>query len=108
ELRAIPGVADAAVVSVDTPSARQHELWAAVVAPTHSVESLRAALLRRLEPIAVPRRFRIVGALPREDNGKLVRARLLALFSESGTLKGSRAPRDGAPAAKPPAPRRDE
>ncbi|HEY7372185.1 MAG TPA: AMP-binding protein [Polyangia bacterium] len=82
ELREGPGVADAAVVAVDTPSARRHELWAAVVAPGASVASLRAALLRRLEPIAVPRRFRIVAALPREESGKLVRARLLALFED--------------------------
>ena len=43
------------------------------------------ALLKRLEPIAVPRRFRLVAALPREDNGKLVRARLLALFEDGTT-----------------------
>ena len=81
-LREITGVADAAVVAIDTPSPRQHELWAAVVAPTLSVAALRDALLRRLEPIAMPRRFRLVAALPREDNGKLVRARLLTLFDE--------------------------
>ncbi len=107
-LRETPGVADAAIVSVDTPPPRRHELWAAVVAPTLSVAALRAALLRRVEPIALPRRFRIVGALPREDNGKLVRARLLALFADTGTLEGSQAPRDGTPAAEPPASRRDE
>ena len=81
-LREIPGVADAAVVPVDTPPPRRHELWAAVVAPTLSIGALRAALLKRLEPIAVPRRFRLVAALPREDNGKLVRARVLALFDD--------------------------
>ena len=31
----------------------------------------------------MPRRFRLVAALPREDNGKLVRARLLALFDDA-------------------------
>jgi acyl-coenzyme A synthetase/AMP-(fatty) acid ligase len=86
-LRETPGVADAAVVSVDTPPPRRHELWAAVVAPTLSVASLRAALLRRVEPIALPRRFRLVAALPREDNGKLVRARMLALFDDAATTE---------------------
>ncbi len=84
-LREIAGVTDAAVVSVDTPPPRRHELWAAVVAPGLSVAALRTALLKRLEPIAVPRRFRLVAALPREDNGKLVRARLLALFEDGTT-----------------------
>src|SRR4051812_42791250 len=82
-LRQIAGVTDAAVVAIDTPPPRRHELWAAVVAPTLSVTALRDALLRRLEPIAMPRRFRLVGALPREDNGKLAKARLLALFDDS-------------------------
>jgi acyl-coenzyme A synthetase/AMP-(fatty) acid ligase len=91
-LREVPGVADAAVVAVDTPPPRRHELWAAVVAPALSVAALRSALLRRLEPIAMPRRFRLVAALPREDNGKLLKARLLALFAESWTLEGSQAP----------------
>lgn len=81
-LREVPGVADAAVVAIDTPSPRQHELWAAVVAPTLSVAALRDALLRRVEPIAMPRRFRLVAALPREDNGKLMRARVLHLFDQ--------------------------
>ena len=75
-------MADAAVIAVDTPPPRRHELWAAVVAPTLSVAALRSALLRRLEPIAMPRRFRLVAALPREDNGKLVKARLLAMFDD--------------------------
>jgi acyl-coenzyme A synthetase/AMP-(fatty) acid ligase len=85
-LREIPGVVDAAVVAVDVPGPRRHELLAAVVAPDLDVAALRAGLLRWLEPVAVPRRFRIVPALPREDNGKLVRARLLALFESAGRV----------------------
>jgi acyl-coenzyme A synthetase/AMP-(fatty) acid ligase/3-hydroxymyristoyl/3-hydroxydecanoyl-(acyl carrier protein) dehydratase len=79
-LREVPGVRDAAVINVDVDGPRQHELWAVVAAPGLTVADLRAALLRRIEPIALPRRFRFVEALPREENGKLVRARLAALF----------------------------
>lgn len=77
----IPGVREAAVISVDAPGLRQRALWAVVVAPGLTVADLRAALLRKVDPIAVPRRFRLVEALPREDSGKLVKARLRALFS---------------------------
>jgi acyl-coenzyme A synthetase/AMP-(fatty) acid ligase len=83
-LREIPGVSDAAVLQIDVDGPRQHELWAAVAAPGLSPAELRAALSRRLEPIALPRRFRIVAALPREENGKLVKARLQALFAAPG------------------------
>jgi acyl-coenzyme A synthetase/AMP-(fatty) acid ligase len=79
-LRELPDVRDAAVVAVETGGARGHELWAAVETTTQSVATLRAALLRRVETVAVPRRFRLVAALPREANGKLPRGRLLALF----------------------------
>jgi acyl-coenzyme A synthetase/AMP-(fatty) acid ligase len=80
-LREIPGVRDAAVIAALVPGPRERELWAVVVAPGLTVAELRAALLRRLEPIAVPRRFRLALALPREDSGKLVHARLAALFA---------------------------
>jgi acyl-coenzyme A synthetase/AMP-(fatty) acid ligase len=99
-LREISGVVDAAVVAVDVPGPRQHELLAAVVAPDLDVPALRAALLRWLEPVAVPRRFRIVSALPREDNGKLVRARVLALFSNSEPSEGLRTSRDSSAPAR--------
>jgi len=80
-LREIPGVREAAVIAVDVPGLRGHELWAAVVAPGLTAASLREALRRRLESIAVPRRFRLVAALPREENGKLTKARVHALFA---------------------------
>lgn len=85
-LRGVAGVTDAAVVAVETPDTRQHELWAAVVAPAHSVASLRAALLRSLDPVAVPRNLRLVARLPRTGLGKMPLADLLALFdSDAGT-----------------------
>jgi acyl-coenzyme A synthetase/AMP-(fatty) acid ligase/3-hydroxymyristoyl/3-hydroxydecanoyl-(acyl carrier protein) dehydratase len=80
-LLAIAGVRDAVVISVDVAGPRRHELWAAVAASHLSVSQIRTTLLHALDPIAIPRRFRIVEALPRESNGKLVRRRLLDLFA---------------------------
>jgi len=113
-LREIPGVREAAVISVEVAGLRRHELWAAVVAPGLTAPALREALRRRLESIAVPRRFRLVEALPREENGKLMKARLRALFAAPAAPEGpasSPAPAgsEGAAAASPasPAPKAD-
>lgn len=78
---AIAGVRDAAVLAVDVGGARGHEVWVAVVAPGLDKEAIRAALREWLAPVAMPRRIKLVGALPREPNGKLPRASLEALFS---------------------------
>jgi 4-coumarate--CoA ligase (photoactive yellow protein activation family) len=80
-LRDAPGVTDAAVLSVAVGGARGHELWAVVAPAWVDVTALRAALARHVDAVAIPRRFRAVPALPREDNGKLSRARLSALFA---------------------------
>lgn len=78
----IPGVEDAAVAAVEVESARGHETLAAVVGPGLSVEHLRTELRRWLDPVVIPRRLRLVDALPREPNGKLTRKRLLELFEQ--------------------------
>ena len=78
----IPGVEDAAVAAVEVDSARGQETVAAVVAPGSSVEHLRTELRRWLDPVVIPRRLRLVDALPREANGKLTRKRLLELFDQ--------------------------
>ncbi|MFV8753903.1 AMP-binding protein [Nannocystaceae bacterium ST9] len=78
----VPGVEDAAVAAVEVDSARGHETLAAVVAPGLSVEHLRTELRRWLDPVVIPRRLRLVDALPREPNGKLTRKRLLELFEQ--------------------------
>jgi len=83
QLRALPGVTDAAVCAVEVPSSRGHELWAAVVAPGCTIEDLRRALARQLEAVALPRRFRLCEALPREATGKLTQRRLRALFGKA-------------------------
>jgi acyl-coenzyme A synthetase/AMP-(fatty) acid ligase len=77
-LTEIPGVEDAAASVVSVDGARGQETVALVVAPGLTPELLRAELRRWLDPVVVPRRIRLVDALPREANGKLTRKRLLA------------------------------
>jgi 3-hydroxymyristoyl/3-hydroxydecanoyl-(acyl carrier protein) dehydratase len=80
-VRALPNIADAAVVARALPSARGHEILLAVAGPGWDGPSMRAALLERLPAIAVPRRYRFVAELPREATGKLRRDNVLALFA---------------------------
>jgi len=79
-LAEIDGVNDAAVLPVEVGGARGVETWAALVAPSLDAKTIRAALRKWLAPVVIPRRFRFVEALPRQDNGKLRREDLLALF----------------------------
>jgi acyl-coenzyme A synthetase/AMP-(fatty) acid ligase len=87
----IPGVEDAAATVVSVDGARGQETVALVVAPGLSPEFLRAELRRWLDPVVVPRRLRLVDALPREPNGKLTRKRLLDAIAQRkprvGTLE---------------------
>lgn len=76
----IAGVSDAAALAQDVAGARGQEVWLAVAGRGVAPESLRRELARWLDPLAMPRRIRVVDALPREENGKLTRARLLTLF----------------------------
>jgi 4-coumarate--CoA ligase (photoactive yellow protein activation family) len=79
-LLALAGVQDAAALAHRQGGARGEEIWAAVVAPGWTVERVREALGRWLDPVALPRRIRVVPALPRDGSGKLPRSRLVALF----------------------------
>jgi 4-coumarate--CoA ligase (photoactive yellow protein activation family) len=85
-LLAQPGVADAAVAALEVGEPRGHEIVAAVVPgaagqdAAEVVARVRHGLLQWFDPVVVPRRIRVVAALPREASGKLPRARLLALF----------------------------
>ncbi|MFY0542163.1 AMP-binding enzyme [Nannocystis pusilla] len=89
-LLALPAVADAAVVAVESPGARGHELVAAVVAREAGrdagelVAELRRALLPWFDQVVVPRRIKVVPALPREPSGKLTRRKLHALLGLAG------------------------
>jgi len=79
-LMAIDGVDDASVLAVEVGGARGHAIWAAVVAPERSKAELQRALREHLAPVVLPRRYRFVVRLPRQESGKLRRADLLALF----------------------------
>lgn len=79
-LRQQAQVADAAVVAIDAEGVRGHQLLAAVAPADCDTARLRAALLERFEPSCLPRRLLAVAAIPREENGKLPRTRVLALF----------------------------
>lgn len=76
----IPGVVDG-VLFLPEPTAAEREprLTALVVAPALSVVDLRAALRARMDPVFLPRPLLKVPALPRNAQGKLPRAQLLAL-----------------------------
>jgi 4-coumarate--CoA ligase (photoactive yellow protein activation family) len=77
-LREQPGVTSAAVVAV--PSERHGaELRAAAAGQDLDPAALREALLRHFDATVVPRRVHVLARLPLLENGKLSRARLLAL-----------------------------
>jgi acyl-coenzyme A synthetase/AMP-(fatty) acid ligase len=111
----IPGVEDAAAWVVEVGGARGSETVAMVVAPGLSPEYLRAELRRWLDPVVIPRRLRLVDALPREQSGKLSRRRLLEaldapkprvetlecrLLADVGTAKGGECPKQDGDADK--------
>jgi acyl-coenzyme A synthetase/AMP-(fatty) acid ligase len=84
-IRRLSGVSDAAVVRVPRTGSRQWELWACVATSGLDAEGLRRLLGGVLEPVAVPRRVKLVSSLPRESSGKIPRQRLLQLFEDEGS-----------------------
>ncbi|MDX2089600.1 MAG: AMP-binding protein [Kofleriaceae bacterium] len=79
-LLGLPGVIDAAVIAVHVGGARGSEAWAAVVGEGLVPADVRAALMRYFDPVALPRRIRVVAQLPRGPNGKLPYDSVKALF----------------------------
>lgn len=78
---ALPGVVDAAVLQLDEPDAAGvRRVAALVVAPGRSEAELLAGLRDCIDPAFLPRPLRKVPALPRNDTGKLPRARLIAML----------------------------
>jgi acyl-coenzyme A synthetase/AMP-(fatty) acid ligase len=82
-LRDVPGVRDARVLARDSTRLRGVELLAVVEADDVSADTLRAALRQHVDPVALPRRYRVVARLPRSETGKVTQAALLALFGAS-------------------------
>jgi amino acid adenylation domain-containing protein len=87
-LRRAPGVEDAAVISVDKNGASSGGPQLALIAlllgelPDGRTAELSAHLQQNLPDYMVPEMFQSVESLPRLDNGKLDRKRLLSDFRE--------------------------
>jgi len=83
-LNAIPGVRDGAFVVPVDPAGAVTRLAAFAVAPGVSSEFILSALRQRIDPAFLPRPLCIVDSLPRNDTGKLPRARLDTLLAKVG------------------------
>lgn len=82
-LGAIDGVRDAAALAREVGGARNVEIWVVAVAPGLDVRAIRAGLRGWLAPVAMPRRLKLIDALPRTESGKLRRRDLEALFAKA-------------------------
>jgi acyl-coenzyme A synthetase/AMP-(fatty) acid ligase len=81
-LRSVPGVRDAKVLARESTSLRGLELCAVAEAPALdvTVDTLKKELAKHVDPVALPRRYRIVRELPRTPAGKVTQRVLLGLF----------------------------
>lgn len=76
-LLAIPGVLDGVMLQLDPDDAGVRRIAALAVAPTLTDTDILDALRHAIDPVFLPRRLRLVDALPRNETGKLPRAELL-------------------------------
>lgn len=83
ELNRIEGVRDGVFFMPDGAAGTVTRLMAFVVAPGLSEEDILRALRRRIDPAFMPRPLIKLAQLPREDTGKLARARLQALATQA-------------------------
>lgn len=80
-LLAIEGVQDGVMLQLPAePGRRVGRIAALVVAPQLDEAALMAALRPLMDPVFLPRPLRLVGALPRNETGKLPRDALLAML----------------------------
>ncbi len=85
ELGSLEGVAEAAVVGLPDDVLQERVVACVVERPGHTfvAEQARAGLRERIADYAVPDRFLVVDALPRNANGKIDRAQVRAAFEEA-------------------------
>jgi acyl-coenzyme A synthetase/AMP-(fatty) acid ligase len=80
-LLAIDGVQDGVLFQLDEGDAAGiRRIAGLVVAPTLTVDAVLSALRHAMDPVFLPRPLRLVDALPRNETGKLPRARLIELL----------------------------
>ena len=81
-LQSVPGVIDAVVLQLDPcENTGVRRIAALAVAPGLDEASILLALRQSVDPVFLPRRLRIVDALPRNDTGKLPREAMLRLLA---------------------------
>lgn len=79
----LPGVSEAAILPFDSAQAGiSLAAWVVVQQPELDAETLRARLARVLPPDLLPRRLRVLDALPLLPHGKLDRVKLRALAED--------------------------
>jgi acyl-coenzyme A synthetase/AMP-(fatty) acid ligase len=80
-LQSVPGVIDGVVLLLDAcRNTGVRRIAALAVAPGIDEAAILGALRLSVDPVFLPRRLRIVDALPRNDTGKLPREALLRLL----------------------------
>ncbi|MGA8890644.1 MAG: AMP-binding protein [Anaeromyxobacteraceae bacterium] len=84
----VPGVTDAVAIAVPVAGARDNEILAVVAGAGLEGPAIRAALLRWLDPVSLPRRIRVLDRLPRGSGGKIPRDVVLALFQPNAEVLG--------------------
>jgi len=85
-LQNIPGVVDGAIFLPDEEKLINRLVAAVVLAPGISKDTISTHFRQRVDPVFVPRPIHVVASLPREPNGKLPRAKLLALLRASPNI----------------------
>jgi len=82
--RDVPGVTDAVAFVRPKEDARGNEVWLVACGSALDRAQLRAELGRRIDPVLMPRRLRILERLPRDARGKVPRALLERCLSLTG------------------------